>query len=499
MLTQNIITMKTKKYLSVFVVSLLSALIAVFAYSYWFSPQPGFTQVNQPLIPAASYVSLPSAPQSGVPDLTTAAEKSVNAVVHVKTKMTARAGGDLYSGNPFYEFFFGPRGGGQMPQQQPILGSGSGVIITKDGYIVTNNHVIDGATNIEVTLNDNRSFEAILVGTDPTTDIALLKINTSDLPFLSYGNSDALKIGEWVLAVGNPFNLTSTVTAGIVSAKSRSINILNTGGTLGIESFIQTDAAVNPGNSGGALVNTNGDLVGINTAIASRTGSYSGYSFAVPVSIIKKVVADLMEFGEVQRGLLGIQIQDVTSELAKEQKIDQVNGVYVAVVQDGSGAKEAGMAKGDVIVAVDGAPVSKSSELQEKVSRHRPGDKVEITAIRNGKNKQFTVTLQNIYGSTDVVKAGMPLELLGASFEEVPSQLKNKLNIRNGLQVSKISQGKLQDAGIKEGYIINKANRVPINSVDDLRKVVDIAQEGLFLTGIYPDGQVAYYAINLEQ
>jgi S1-C subfamily serine protease len=206
-----------------------------------------------------------------------------------------------------------------------------------------------------------------------------------------------------------------------------------------------------------------------------------------------------MEFGEVQRGLLGIQIQDVTSELAKEQKIDQVNGVYVAVVQDGSGAKEAGMAKGDVIVAVDGAPVSKSSELQEKVSRHRPGDKVEITAIRNGKNKQFTVTLQNIYGSTDVVKAGMPLELLGASFEEVPSQLKNKLNIRNGLQVSKISQGKLQDAGIKEGYIINKANRVPINSVDDLRKVVDIAQEGLFLTGIYPDGQVAYYAINLEQ
>ncbi len=489
--------MKTKRYLSIFVASLLSALIAVFVYSHWFSPQPGITQVNQPLVPAASYVSLPSAPQSGVPDLTTAAEKSVNAVVHVKTKMTARGGGDLYSGNPFYEFFFGPRGG-QMPQQQPILGSGSGVIITKDGYIVTNNHVIEHTSNIEVTLNDNRTFEAMLVGTDPTTDIALLKIDTSDLPYLSYGNSDALKIGEWVLAVGNPFNLTSTVTAGIVSAKSRSINILNAGGTLGIESFIQTDAAVNPGNSGGALVNTNGDLVGVNTAIASRTGSYSGYSFAVPVSIIKKVVADLMEFGEVQRGLLGIQIQDVTSELAKELKLNQVNGVHVAAVQSGSGAEEAGMAEGDVIVAIDGEPVNRTSELQEKVSRHRPGDKVNITAIRNGKDKQFTVTLQNIYGSTDVVKAGMPLELLGASFEEVPSQLKNKLNIRNGLQVSKVSQGKFQEAGVKEGYIINKANRVPINSVDDLRKVVDIAEEGLFLTGIYPNGEVAYYAINLN-
>ncbi len=488
--------MKTKKILSVFLIALISAFVAVFAYSKWFSPQPGMVGTGQSTTPPASYVSLPSSPQIGVPDLTRAAEKSVHAVVHVKTQMGARE--NPYEGNPLYEFFFNPRGQ-QMPQQQPVLGSGSGVIITKDGYIVTNNHVIEDASEIEVTLNDNRTFKAILVGTDPTTDIALLKIDASDLTFLSYGNSDALKIGEWVLAVGNPFNLTSTVTAGIVSAKSRSINILNGGGRLGIESFIQTDAAVNPGNSGGALVNTNGELVGINSAIASRTGSYSGYSFAVPVSIAQKVVADLMEFGEVQRGLLGISIQDVTSDLAKELNLEKVNGVHVAAVQDGSGAKEAGIEKGDVIISVNNEAVNKTSELQEKVSRHRPGDKVNITLIRNGKTKQFSVTLQNIYGSTDVVKSGVALEVLGATFDEVPQQLKEKLNIRSGLQIKRLSEGKLLESGIKEGYIISKANRVPINNVDDLRKVVDIAQEGLFLTGIYPNGQVAYYAINLQQ
>jgi Do/DeqQ family serine protease len=488
--------MKTKKILSVFGIALLSAFVAVFAYSRWFSPQAGMVEADLTMSPPTTYVSLPSSPQIGVPDLTQAAEKSVHAVVHVKTQMSAK--GNPYEGNPLYEFFFNPRGE-QMPQQQPVLGSGSGVIITKDGYIITNNHVIEDASEIEVTLNDNRTLKAILVGTDPTTDIALLKIDASDLTFLSYGNSDALKIGEWVLAVGNPFNLTSTVTAGIVSAKSRSINILNGGGRLGIESFIQTDAAVNPGNSGGALVNTNGELVGINSAIASRTGSYSGYSFAVPVSIAQKVVADLMEFGEVQRGLLGISIQDVTSDLAKDLSLDKVKGVHVAAVQDGSGAKEAGIEKGDVIISVNNEAVNKTSELQEKVSRHRPGDKVNITLIRDGKTKQFSVTLQNIYGSTDVVKSGVALEVLGATFDEVPQQLKEKLNIRNGLQIKRLSEGKLLESGIKEGYIISKANRVPINNVDDLRKVVDIAQEGLFLTGIYPNGQVAYYAINLQQ
>jgi Do/DeqQ family serine protease len=379
------------------------------------------------------------------------------------------------------------------------MGAGSGVIITKDGYIVTNNHVIENASNIEVTLNDNRTFEAKLIGTDPATDIALIKIDAEDLPYLEYGNSDELKIGEWVLAVGNPFNLTSTVTAGIVSAKSRNINILRREqGTLGIESFIQTDAAVNPGNSGGALVNTSGDLVGINTAIASQTGSYTGYSFAVPVSIVKKVVADLMEYGKVQRGVLGVSIRDVNSELSKEMELGTTQGAYVVEVIEESGAEDAGIKEGDVIVSVNGEAVTKVSELQEKISRYRPGDKVEVTAIRDGKKKEFNVTLRNIYGSTDVVKADRPFNLLGASFEEVSKEEKMRLRISNGIMVSSVTSGKFRDAGIQEGYIITKANRVPINSVEDFRKVVEMVEEGLFLSGIYPNGQVAYYAINLE-
>jgi Do/DeqQ family serine protease len=380
------------------------------------------------------------------------------------------------------------------------MGLGSGVIITTDGYIVTNNHVIDNATNIEVTLNDNRTYKAVIVGTDPSTDISLLKIEAEDLPYMRYGNSDDLKIGEWVLAVGNPFNLTSTVTAGIVSAKSRSINILaNERGTLGIESFIQTDAAVNPGNSGGALVNTKGELIGINTAIASQTGSYSGYSFAVPVSIVSKVVADLMEFGKVQRGILGINIRNVDSQLSEELDLKVSQGVYVANVIESSGAEEAGIEEGDVIISVNNEDVKKVSELQEKISRFRPGDKVNVTALRNGKRKDFSVTLRNIYGSTDVVKADKSLSILGATFEEVSNEDKARLRISNGIKVSKLENGKLREAGIQEGYIITKANRVPIDSTEDLRKVVEMVEEGLFLTGIYPNGQVAYYAINLDR
>jgi len=327
-----------------------------------------------------------------------------------------------------------------------------------------------------------------------------LKIEAEDLPYMRYGNSDDLKIGEWVLAVGNPFNLTSTVTAGIVSAKSRSINILaNERGTLGIESFIQTDAAVNPGNSGGALVNTKGELIGINTAIASQTGSYSGYSFAVPVSIVSKVVADLMEFGKVQRGILGINIRNVDSQLSEELDLKVSQGVYVANVIESSGAEEAGIEEGDVIISVNNEDVKKVSELQEKISRFRPGDKVNVTALRNGKRKDFSVTLRNIYGSTDVVKADKSLSILGATFEEVSNEDKARLRISNGIKVSKLENGKLREAGIQEGYIITKANRVPIDSTEDLRKVVEMVEEGLFLTGIYPNGQVAYYAINLDR
>jgi Do/DeqQ family serine protease len=487
--------MNTKKFFSVFAIAVISALVAVFAYSHIVKSDQKIVEIPQKQIPAAQYASLPATPQMAGPDLTKAAEKSVHAVVHVKTVSTKTS---EYSGNPLYEFFFGP--GNPMPrQEQPVMGSGSGVIITTDGYIVTNNHVIDNANNIEVTLNDNRTYKAVLVGTDPATDIALLKIDAEELPYMKYGNSDNVKIGEWVLAVGNPFNLTSTVTAGIVSAKSRSINILTRQqGTLGIESFIQTDAAVNPGNSGGALVNTKGELIGINTAIASQTGSYTGYSFAVPVSIVEKIVADLMEYGEVQRGMLGINIRDVNSDLANELDLSTTQGVYVANVMEDSGAEEAGIEKGDVIIDVNGEEVTRVSELQEKISRFRPGDKVNVTAMREGKKKEFYVTLRNIYGSTDVVKGGKSFEILGAEFEEVSNSEKARLRIRNGLQVTNISRGKLQEAGIQEGYIITKANRVPISSTEDLRKVVDMVEEGLFLTGIYPSGQVAYYAINLE-
>ena len=318
-------------------------------------------------------------------DFTQAAEMSVGAVVHVKTKYNVY--GKQYV-DPFYQFFFGrPQ---QQPQQQ-AQASGSGVILSEDGYIVTNNHVIAQANEIEVVLNDKRSFTAQLIGTDPNTDIALLKIDATGLPTLQMGNSDDLKIGEWVLAVGNPFNLTSTVTAGIVSAKARNINILDA--DMKIESFIQTDAAVNPGNSGGALVNTRGELVGINTAIASQTGSYAGYAFAVPTSIVQKVVADLRQYGSVQRALLGIRMLDITSDVQQYYGLKSLEGVYIAEVVPGSAAEKAGVASGDVLIAVDGTAVNSSSELQEKIARHNPGDGVTLTVLRDNARKDLHVTL----------------------------------------------------------------------------------------------------------
>jgi len=318
-------------------------------------------------------------------DFTQAAEMSVGAVVHVKTKYNVY--GKQYV-DPFYQFFFGrPQ---QQPQQQ-AQASGSGVILSEDGYIVTNNHVIAQANEIEVVLNDKRSFTAQLIGTDPNTDIALLKIDATGLPTLQMGNSDDLKIGEWVLAVGNPFNLTSTVTAGIVSAKARNINILDA--DMKIESFIQTDAAVNPGNSGGALVNTRGELVGINTAIASQTGSYAGYAFAVPTSIVQKVVADLRQYGSVQRALLGIRMLDITSDVQQYYGLKSLEGVYIAEVVPGSAAEKAGVASGDVLIAVDGTAVNSSSELQEKIARHNPGDQVTLTVLRDNARKDLHVTL----------------------------------------------------------------------------------------------------------
>ncbi len=486
--------MNAKKILAIFLIAGLGAFVGAFVFSRLETSEPVDQQLVEERPFATRFTSIDSGSLQGSVDFTVAAEVSVNAVVHVKTVSTVRSG---YQENPLYEFFFGPRG---YAQPQPVEGSGSGVIISNDGYIVTNNHVVNGADEIEVVLNDRRSFKATLVGTDPTTDIALLKIDASGLVFLAFGDSDQIKVGEWVLAVGNPFNLTSTVTAGIVSAKSRNIGILaNSGANMGIESFIQTDAAVNPGNSGGALVNTRGELIGINTAIASRTGSFTGYSFAVPANIARKVSEDLKLYGEVQRGLLGVSIVDVDKEIQERLKLDKVAGVLVAAVADGGGAKEAGMEAEDVIVSVNNEAINTVPQLQERIGRLRPGDKVKIGVVRSGKMKHFTVTLRSIRGTTEIVKVSDKNKLLGAIFEEVGTDDKKALRINYGLKIVKLNEGKLKQNGIQNGFIITKANRMPVTSVQDFERIVATANEGLFLTGIYPNGRVAYYAINLEE
>ncbi len=443
-------------------------------------------------------------------DFTRAASQTVHAVVHIASKTMRSVG----SSGPMdiFEYIFGYRDYNQTPK--PQTGYGSGVIISADGYIVTNNHVIEGADEISVTLNDRRNYQAKVIGTDPSTDIALIKIEEKGLSFITFGNSDELKVGEWVLAVGNPLNLTSTVTAGIVSAKGRSIGIL--GGNnraqrdksysnLSIESFIQTDAAVNPGNSGGALVNTRGELVGINTAIISSSNAFSGYSFAVPVSIVKKVVTDIKEYGSVQRAILGIDISDITPELSKEKKIDVTEGVYVHAVGERSGALDAGVKEGDIVIAVDGEKVTRAAELQEKISRYRPGDKVRLTVLRDKKELNMNVVLRNLQGSTAIVKeAG--IEVLGAAFNELSANEKRQLNISYGIRVGGLTEGKLKEAGVRKGFIILKVNDQRIESVADFEKIVRDVQKNagfgeaaLFIVGIYPSGKVAYYAIDLTQ
>jgi len=437
-------------------------------------------------------------------DFTYAAEMSVNSVVHVKTKYKtnfSQGQGDYF--NDLFEFFFGrPQNPRPNKEEEKPGGFGSGVILSEDGFIVTNNHVVANASSIEVTLNDKRTFKAEVVGTDPSTDIALLKIEAKNLAHISFGNSDSLKIGEWVLAVGNPFNLTSTVTAGIVSAKARNINILSA--DLKIESFIQTDAAVNPGNSGGALVNTKGELVGINTAIASQTGSFTGYSFAIPASIVRKVVDDLKEFGVVQRALLGVQGRDIDAEFAKEKKLTTLDGVFIANVIEKGAAKMAGIKEGDIITAIDNIKVKSMAEMQEQLGRYRPGDIVDITIIRNDKEHKFQVELRNRSGSTGVVKA-VDLAQLGAKFQPINSNAKYKFGITGGLEVVSLEKnGRLAKAGVQKGYIILKANRTAINSEDDLAEVYeqiksDNDEKVLLLTGIYPNGQVVYYAVDINE
>lgn len=436
-------------------------------------------------------------------DFTHAAELSVHAVVHVKTKTPMQVRNFGFPSDPFFEYFFGRpqqrQQQGEVPMQE---GSGSGVIISHDGYIVTNNHVIDRSKEIEVTLNDNRSFTAKVIGADPNTDIALLKIEAENLPVILFGNSDSLKVGEWVLAVGNPFNLTSTVTAGIVSAKARSINILNA--PMRIEAFIQTDAAVNPGNSGGALVNTRGELVGINTAIASQTGSYAGYAFAVPVSIVQKVVSDLRQFGVVQRAVLGVKMGDITDKLAKEKNLKTLEGAYIDEVVEGSSAEKAGIKKDDVITGINGVNIRNGAQLQEQIGRYSPGDKINVTVLRANKTLTLNVELKNSQGNTQMITGNdSNIDMLGAEFKLPDEKLKTQLNLSYGVEVKSVTKGKFSEAGIRAGFVIVKINNRSVKSVEDIQEILDEAIntsdqfKSLNVAGIYPNGRITYYAINL--
>jgi serine protease Do len=424
-------------------------------------------------------------------DFTAIAELVTPAVVHIKSSQSVRSN-SRNDYDPFREFF-GPR----MPQG-PSQSTGSGVIINESGYIVTNNHVVQNADVVEVTLNDNRSFKAEVIGTDPDTDLALIKIKASGLKFLPFVDSDQSRVGEWVLAVGNPYNLTSTVTAGIISAKGRNINIINANngeqGRTAIESFIQTDAAINPGNSGGALVNMSGGLLGINTAIASPTGSYSGYGFAVPANIVSKIVEDLIKHGVVQRGWLGVSVASVTSELVKEQALEVNEGAYISgFAEEGkSAAKEAGIKEGDVVVKIDEVPIRSSAALIEKVGRHRPGDKLMITVNRKGKEITYPVMLKTRNGEVTTVKAEEKsgYAALGFEVEDLDAKELRKLEVENGIRVKKIGNGKLaRYTDIREGFIITKVNDEPVKSVKEFNDILKKKKTGdlIILTGTYSD------------
>ena len=450
-----------------------------------------------------SQASMPTAGKMQPVDLTEAAEKTVHGVVHIKATVKSRT--QTYQEIPdIFDYMFGARPRQRQYQTQPQVGYGSGVILTKDGYIVTNNHVIEKADEIQVTLNDNRVFDATLVGADVNSDLALLKIEGDEFPVVPMGNSDDLKLGEWVLAVGNPFNLTSSVTAGVVSAKSRRIGIYDAEGS--IESFIQTDAAINMGNSGGALVNVRGELVGINAALESPTGTYAGYGFAIPTTIVKKVVADLREYGSVQRAILGVIGRDLSSMLQLEENKNKdfgsIDGVYIVELTDGGGALAAGLEEGDVITAIDGKKVRTMTELQETVVQYRPGDKVTVTLLRNKKERKLEVELKNSRGNTEIVKQA-DMEVLGAVFQDVPEQTRRQLNIGYGMQVSNVKNGLMKDEGIQKGYIILKINNKQIRSMEDIeqayKEAADSPDQVLFITGVYPSGRRANYAVNLSE
>lgn len=424
-----------------------------------------------------------------------AAQRARPGVVFIRSTYRGKSGSSYDLLEDFYDYFGERDGQQQNPHQgQPSRSSGSGVLISEDGYIVTNNHVIEDASTIEVTLNDNRSYEATLVGTDPTTDLALLKIDDTNLSYVTFGDSDDIQVGEWVLAVGNPFGtLTSTVTAGIISAKARNINILHDQNNQQIEAFIQTDAAVNRGNSGGALVNLRGELVGINTAIATQTGSYAGYSFAVPVTLVQKVMGDLLEFGSVQRALLGVSILDVNANLAREKGLDVVTGVFIDGVAGGSAADEAGIEPGDVIVEINKQRIRNIAQLQELVARNRPGDGVKVTYWRDGQLAEVEAVLKGTMGNTKLIREPLKATLEGSVFVDPPAELLEELDIKGGALLTELGAGKWKEAGLQAGFVVTAIDRDQVGSAQQLADIIEQKQGGILIEGYKRDGSKAFY------
>ena len=501
--------MNLKNILTIVGVSATTALVSVFGYSKLMQNQYG--SIQEPgKIPAnyAGFFGNNNSPASNI-DFTSACVTATPAVVHIKTMTKAKQitnntpqqknpFGDMFGGDLFDQFFNGPRVQ-TIPEQRA---SGSGVIISEDGLIVTNNHVVNGADEITITLTNKKTYKATVVGTDPSSDLAVLKIDEKNLPYLVYGNSDDAKLGQWVLAIGYPLNLDVTVTAGIVSAKSRSININEKQSSTPVESFIQTDAAVNPGNSGGALINTNGELIGINSAIASPTGSYAGYSYAIPVNIVKKVVNDIIKFGTVQRAFIGISYpnEGMSDEEKAKLGIKDVDGVYVMETPVGGAANLAGIKKGDVVTKINGVKVTTGPELVEQVARYKPGDKITITYLRDGKESTVNVTLKNKVGNTDVVKTQSILESLGAELENVDKKVAAANDISGGVLVKKIKDGLLKATKMQDGFVITSVDDQEIKNLDDLQKALkDAKGNTVRLMGIYPGFQGTYaYPLTLS-
>ncbi len=477
-----------KKFIGFTLASITGGVISLFMYILINDDKSERNNDSLDKLESSQLIIPTSVNYNGALDFTSAAQKTVNAVVHVKVRSQM----SNYE-NPLYDFLFGKPS--YPTDKPPIVSAGSGVIISNDGYIVTNNHVIEGAEFLEVTLDDRRTFRAKIIGADPTTDIALIKIKGSNFPYLTWGDSDKLKVGEWVLAVGNPFNLASTVTAGIVSAKARSINVINK--RTAIEAFIQTDAAVNPGNSGGALVNTKGELIGINTAIASPTGSFSGYSFAVPERIARKIVSDLIEFGSIQRAFIGISITEVTSEEAKINGVKTTKGVYVLSAAKGGAANDAGVKAGDIILEIGGVEVNRMAELQEQVGQYRPGDQINVLILRDNKVKRVLLTLRNIDGNTKVNKSLDIAEIHGAKLKNIDSNEAVRYKLKGGVKVTGVDDGKFKSAGIKEGFIITSVNRKEVNNIKDVIYIIKNSNGGIYIEGIYSNGVSAYYAFGI--